>query len=94
MKQKPFAFLADQTAPGPAPFPYEANLLARYTFNEGTGTTVNDVSGNGVTALANNPSILGNQSPGIFSGEYAADFTGGTRVIYNTSVPFGCDPIP
>ena len=92
---QPFAF---QTGPSgatpPAGFPYEADLFARYTFNEGTGTVVNDVSGNGVNLLANSTTILGNQTTGIFSGEYAADFTGGNYVAYNISSPFGCTVKP
>jgi len=86
---QPFAFQQGPSA-GPSPFPYEANLLARYTFNEGSGTTVLDQSGNGVNLVANNGAILGNQTPGIFSGEYAADFSGGSYVCYNVNSPFGC----
>ena len=92
---QPFAFMSGPSgATPPAGFPYEADLFARYTFNEGTGTTVNDVSGNGVNLICNSPTVLGNQATGIFSGEFAADFTGGQKVAYNISSPFGCSLKP
>lgn len=93
MRVAPVAYL-QQAVGGPYPaFPYEADLKVRYDFNEGTGTTVNDISGNGINATANNSDILSNQTAGIFSGEYCADFTGGSRVIYDTTGPLGCSSV-
>lgn len=96
MRVAPVGYLQKKVAAGPYPaLPYEADLFSRWNFNEGTGTTAYDLASSGVDLTAINADILSNQTPGIFSGEYCADFTGGNnRSLYNVTAPYGCLDIP
>ena len=73
------AFVAIVVAVGLA-LPVEASLVAYYNFEEGSGTTINDVSGNGRTGTFQNPDAGPDWVPGAV-GNWALDLNGSNQWV-------------